>query len=250
MIPIDLAGKTALVTGASRGIGREVALRLASAGAKLALAARNAAALEEVAAAIREKGGEAHVFALDLADAAAVKTVVEEVIARFDRRLDILVNNAGVTADRLLIQMSDEDWDRVIQTNLKGTFLVTRAVARTMMKQRAGRIVNITSVIGLRGNAGQANYAASKAGIIGFTKSLARELASRNVLANCVAPGFIATDMTAKLTDEQRTRIAAEVPLGAVGEARHVADAVLYLASPLADYVTGTVIAVDGGLSM
>jgi 3-oxoacyl-[acyl-carrier protein] reductase len=250
MIPIDLAGKAALVTGASRGIGREVALRLAEAGAKVALVARTKAALEEVEAAIRAKGGEACAIAADVADPASVQAAVSEAMVRQGGRLDILVNNAGITKDGLLVRMADDDFDRVVKTNLGGTFLFTRAAARPMMKQRAGRIVNISSVIGIRGNPGQANYAASKAGIIGFTKSVARELASRGVTANVVAPGFVATDMTAALTEEQRAKILAEVPLGAIGKAAHVADAVLFLASPLAEYVTGAVIVVDGGLAM
>jgi 3-oxoacyl-[acyl-carrier protein] reductase len=237
-VTIDLTGRTALVTGASRGIGREIAARLAEAGARVAAVARSGA-----------PEGAALAIQADVASPADVDRAMDQVLKEFGR-LDILVNNAGVTDDGLLARMSPESWKKVLDTNLTGTFLFTKAACRPMMKQRDGRIVNVSSVIGLRGNAGQANYAASKAGIIGFTKSVARELASRNVTANVVAPGFIETDMTAKLSEEQRARALEGVPLGTIGKARDVADAVLFLASPLGAYITGAVLAVDGGLAM
>jgi 3-oxoacyl-[acyl-carrier protein] reductase len=237
-VAIDLTGKTALVTGASRGIGRAIAERLAEAGAKVAALAQT-----------RAPEGFALGLQADVASADDVERAMKQALDALGR-LDILVNNAGVTDDGLLARMSVESFKKVLDTNLLGTFLFTKAAARPMMKQREGRIVNVSSVVGIRGNAGQANYAASKAGIIGFTKSVARELASRNVTANVVAPGFIETDMTAKLTDEQKARALDGVPLAGMGRARDVADAVLFLASPLASYITGSVLAVDGGLAM
>ncbi len=249
-VSLDLKGKSALVTGASRGIGREIALRLAEAGANVGLVARDGQLLGEVAAHVGAHGVEVAIAPADVLDPASVEGAVAKVLGAFGGRVEVLVNNAGVTEDQLLLRMSPEDWDRVLDTNLKGTFLFTKALARPMMKQREGRIVNVSSVIGIRGNAGQANYAAAKAGIIGFTKSIARELASRGITANVVAPGFIDTAMTAKLADEQRSGILKDVPLGRIGGARDVADAVVFLASPLAAYITGAVLQVDGGLAM
>jgi 3-oxoacyl-[acyl-carrier protein] reductase len=249
-VSIDLSGKSALVTGASRGIGRAIAIRLAEAGARVALVARNKEALESLAAEVREKGApEALALPALVEDPAGAKAAVEIAEKSFGG-LHILVNNAGVTEDGLLVRMSDEAWRKVIETNLSGAFYFTRAAARPMLKQREGRIVNVASVVGIRGNAGQANYAASKAGIVGFTKAVARELASRGVTANVVAPGFVETDMTAKLDEGQRKAALDGIPLGRMGAAREVADAVLFLSSPLAAYVTGAVLQVDGGLGM
>jgi 3-oxoacyl-[acyl-carrier protein] reductase len=248
-VTIDLTGKCALVTGASRGIGREIALRLAEAGAKVALCARSADALEALATEIRAAGGTAVALPGEVTRSEDATSAVEKAIAALGG-LHILVNNAGVTEDGLLMRMSDDAWRRVLDTNLSGAFYFTRAAARTLMKAKEGRIVNISSVIGLRGNAGQANYAASKAGLLGLTKSVARELGSRNVTCNVVAPGFIETDMTRKLTDDQRKSALDGVPLGRIGAAREVADAVLFLCGPAGAYVTGAVIPVDGGLGM
>jgi 3-oxoacyl-[acyl-carrier protein] reductase len=242
-VTIDLTGKVAIVTGASRGIGRAIAARLAEAGARVAAVAKTCAPAAPEGAS----------YALSLQADVSVPAEVERVVEAAQKGLGgvhILVSNAGVTEDGLLARMSDEAWRRVIEVNLTGAFLLTRAVARGMMKQREGRIVYVSSVVGLRGNAGQANYAASKAGLIGLAKSVARELAPRNVLANVVAPGFIETDMTGKLTDEQKKRALEDVPLERMGSAREVADAVLFLASPLAAYLTGAVVSVDGGLGM
>jgi 3-oxoacyl-[acyl-carrier protein] reductase len=239
-------GRRALVTGASRGIGEAVAMRLAAEGATVVAAARTAADLERVVAAIRQAGGQASSLALDLSDSASVEAAVKAALA--DGPVDILVNNAGVTDDNLLLRMSKESWDRVLSTNLTGVFLLTQALVRSMIKKRYGRIVNVTSVVGMMGNAGQANYAASKAGLIGFTKSVARELASRNVTCNAVAPGFIATSMTEKMTDDAKTALSSQIPLGRLGAPADVAAAVAYLASEDAAYVTGHVLNVSGGL--
>ena len=239
-------GRRALVTGASRGIGEAVAMRLAAEGATVVAAARTAADLERVVAAIREAGGQASSLALDLSDSASVEAAVKAALA--DGPVDVLVNNAGVTDDNLLLRMSKESWDRVLSTNLTGVFLLTQALVRSMIKKRYGRIVNVTSVVGMMGNAGQANYAASKAGLIGFTKSVARELASRNVTCNAVAPGFIATSMTEKMTDDAKTALSSQIPLGRLGAPADVAAAVAYLASEDAAYVTGHVLNVSRGL--
>ncbi len=248
-VGIDLSGKVALVTGASRGIGREIAIRLAEAGARVAVVSRTGAGTGMTGTGT---GPGTHFLSLqaDVSNQDDVDRAMEATLQQLGGRIDILVNNAGITEDGLLMRMSADAWRRVIDTNLSGTFLFTKAAARPMMKQREGRIVNVSSVVGIRGNAGQANYSASKAGIIGFTKSVARELASRNVTANVVAPGFIETDMTAKLTEEQKAGILPGIPLGVMGKARDVADAVLFLASPLAAYITGAVLTVDGGLAM
>ncbi|MDQ2870044.1 MAG: 3-oxoacyl-[acyl-carrier-protein] reductase [Acidobacteriota bacterium] len=239
-------GRTALVTGASRGIGEAVARRLALEGAHVIAAARTAADLDRVVAEIIAGGGRARALALDLADASSIDAAAKAALA--EGPVDVLVNNAGVTDDNLLLRMSREAWDRVIGTNLTGAFLLTQALIKAMVKKRYGRIVNVTSVVGMMGNAGQANYAASKAGLIGFTKSVARELASRNITCNAVAPGFIATAMTAKMTAEARETLSGQIPLGRLGEPSDVASAVAYLASEEAAYVTGHVLNVSGGL--
>lgn len=245
----DLSDKVALVTGGSRGIGRAIALALGAHGAKVAVNyASNRAAADDTAG---ELGGEGAAITLqgDVADPAQAAALVEGTIAAFGR-LDILVNNAGVTADDLILRMSEDAWDRVIDTNLKGTFHVTKAALRPMIRQRWGRIICISSVAGVVGNAGQANYAAAKAGIAGFTKSIAKEVASRNITANVIAPGFIDTEMTANLTDAQRSEIMRMVALGRTGKPEDVAPAAVFLASDEAAYVTGHVLTVDGGLVM
>jgi 3-oxoacyl-[acyl-carrier protein] reductase len=244
MTTIDLTGKTAFVTGGTRGIGLAIARTLYGAGARVAVVGRDQARAVAVAA---ELGERAAGVACDVAQA----DQVEAAIAAAERALgpiDILVNNAGLTRDNILLRLSDADWTTVLDANLKGAFHTTRAVIKGMMKRRAGRIVNITSIVGLTGNKGQANYAASKAGLIGFTKSVAKEYASRGVLANCVAPGFIETDMTAALPDEARATLLQDIALGRLGRPEDVAGAVLFLASDLAAYVTGQVLVVDGGM--
>jgi len=245
-----LSGKVALVTGASRGIGRAIALRLSAEGAKIAVNyAGNTAAAEEVKAAIEKNGGTALLIQTDVSDAAAAAEMVARVHEELGG-LDILVNNAGITRDTLLLRMKDEDFDAVINTNLKGVYACTKAAAKLMTKQRSGRIVNLTSVVGEIGNVGQTNYAAAKAGVIGFTKAAAKELAPRGVTVNAVAPGFIDTDMTAVLKDNIREKIVQGIPLGALGKPEHVADAVLFLVSDAASYITGQTLNVDGGMVM
>ena len=254
MYTIDLTGQVALVTGSSRGIGAAIASRLAAAGAAVAINYRsNAAAADGVIDAIRAAGGEALRVPGDVSDENAAEAVVKTTADRLGR-LDILVNNAGVNRDRLLLRMSAADWDEVLSVNLRGTFLPTRFAVPLMVRQRYGRIVNISSVVGISGNPGQANYAASKAGQIGLAKAVAREVASRNITVNAVAPGFIATGddaggMTAALTDEQRAQILGRIPAGRFGAAEDVAAAVLYLASPGAAYITGQTLTIDGGLT-
>jgi 3-oxoacyl-[acyl-carrier protein] reductase len=246
----DLHGKIALVTGGSRGIGRAVAIRLAQAGARIAFNYRgNHDAAQDVLSEL--KGGGAHAMAVagDVSVSADVDRVVAAALEAFGR-IDILVNNAGITRDTLLLRMSEEDWDAVVDTNLKSTFLVTKAVLRGMLRQRAGRIVNISSVSGLLGNAGQSNYAASKSGMIGFTRSIAREVASRGITVNAVAPGFIETDIWADVSDDARKTILAMAPLGTIGKPEDVAEAVAFLASDAARYITGQTLNVDGGLVM
>jgi len=244
-----LAGRVALITGASQGIGRACALELARQGASIALAARNLDKLKEVAAEIAAAGGTAHPFAVDVASEDSIKDCAKVVIAHFGG-VGILVNNAGITRDILALRMKRKDWDDVLTTNLTGAFLMTQAVMSQMVKSRWGRIINITSVVGEAGQAGQANYAASKAGLIGLTKSLARELASRNITVNAVAPGFIETPMTAVLTEDQKTAVNRGIPMGRVGTDVEVAHAVAFLASEEASYITGHTLDVNGGMYM
>jgi 3-oxoacyl-[acyl-carrier protein] reductase len=241
--------QVAIVTGAGRGIGRAIALRLASEGARVACVSRTQQNAQNVADEINAPRLAAKAYAVDVADHAAVQKVGARILEEFGRA-DILVNNAGVRRDALAMRMSVEDWDAVIGTNLRGAFSFTQAIVRAMTKQRSGRIINISSVIGLMGNAGQTNYAASKAGLIGFTKSLARELASRNITVNAVAPGFVTTDMTAALSDEIKNTIHAKIPLGRTAIPEEIANAVVFLASTEAGYITGQVLCVDGGIVM
>jgi 3-oxoacyl-[acyl-carrier protein] reductase len=245
-VRIDLAGKVAVVTGASRGIGRQTALTLAAAGATVVLTSRGDAAAA-VAAEVTAAGGQALALAADVADADAVHRVVETTVERFGR-LDILVNNAGITRDQLLLRMKREDWDAVVATNLTGTFLCTQAVLKTMLRQRSGRIISISSVVGQSGNPGQTNYAATKAGIIGFSKALAREVASRSITVNVVAPGLIDTDMTRDISSDAQATWASSIPLGRLGTPEDVAAAVCFLASDAAGYITGQVLAINGGM--
>ncbi len=243
-------GKTAVVTGASRGIGRTVALRLASEGAKVVVNYSGSQdKAETVAAEIRSAGGEALVIQANVSDADQVKAMMDETIKHF-RSIDILVNNAGITRDNLLMRMKEDEWDDVLSINLKGVFLCTKAVTRQMMRQRSGRIVNLASVVGVVGNVGQANYVAAKAGVIGLTKTTARELAARNILVNAVAPGFITTDMTDELGDDMKEQLLSTIPLGKLGSAEDVASTVAFLLSDEAKYITGQTINVDGGMVM
>jgi 3-oxoacyl-[acyl-carrier protein] reductase len=245
----QLNNQIAVVTGGGRGIGRAIALKFAAEGADVAVISRTSENAEKVAAEIRALGRRAWAHAVDVADAAAVGAAAEKILAECGK-VDILVNNAGVTRDGLLMRMPDADWDTVLNTNLKGAFLVTKAFSRAMIKARAGRILNLSSVIGLIGNAGQCNYAASKAGLIGFTLSCARELAGRGITVNAIAPGFIDTDMTAELNETLRAEILKKIPLGTLGQAEDIAAAALYLAAASGRYVTGQVLTVDGGMVM
>jgi 3-oxoacyl-[acyl-carrier protein] reductase len=247
-ISTDLNGRVALVTGAARGLGRCIAQTLAAAGAKVACIDMNVESLADTVSGIRAAGGAAEPIACDVTDSKRVGETVDEVIKLWGA-LHLLVNNAGITRDNVIIRMKDEQWDAVININLRGTFLFTRAAARPMMKNRQGRIINIASVSGLMGNPGQVNYSASKAGVIGLTRTVARELASRNITVNAVAPGFIATDMTAALGDDILEQVRKEIPLGRMGAPQDVADAVLFLASDAASFITGHILTVDGGLT-
>ncbi len=242
----ELADKVAVVTGAGRGIGLAIAKRLAAAGARVAVVSRTEA---NSAKAAETLGGGAKGYAVDMADGAAVAAAAKQILEDFGK-VDILVNNAGVTRDGLTMRMSDEDWDVVLDTNLKGAFNAVKAFQRSLLRQKDARIINVASVIGLVGNAGQANYAASKGGLIALTKSLAKEFAGRGVTVNAIAPGFIATDMTAALNDKQKEGILTQIPLGFLGEAEDIAHAAAYLAGPGARYVTGQVLVVDGGMVM
>lgn len=247
---MDLKGKCAVVTGGSRGIGRAICLELAKHGANIVLCyAGSEAAAKETADLCRELGAEATAVQCSVSDAAAVKTLMDTAVKTYGS-LDILVNNAGITKDGLMLTMKEEAFDAVIETNLKGTFLCTKAASKIMLKQRSGRIINLSSVVGIHGNAGQVNYSASKAGVIGLTKSAAKELASRGITVNAVAPGFIATDMTAAMPEAAKEAAAGQIPLGSIGCAEDVAKAVAFLAGSGAAYITGQILAVDGGMSM
>jgi 3-oxoacyl-[acyl-carrier protein] reductase len=244
-----LANQVAVVTGAGRGIGRAIALKFAAAGADIVCVSRTAENAEKVAGEVRAAGRKAWAHAVDVADSKAVATAAEKILADTGR-VDVLVNNAGVTRDGLLMRMSEEDWNVVLNTNLRGAFAFTKGFSRAFLKQRSGRIINISSVIGLIGNAGQCNYAASKAALLGFTKSVARELASRGITANAIAPGFIDTDMTAVMNEEARAQLLKQIPLNTLGKAEDIAEAALYLAGPGGRYITGQVLTVDGGMVM
>lgn len=245
----QLANQIAVVTGAGRGIGRAIALKFAAEGADVVCVSRTAENSEKVANEIRALGRKSWAYAVDVSDAAAVAATGEKILADAGK-VDVLVNNAGVTRDGLVMRMAEADWDTVLDTNLKGAFSFTKAFARSFLKQRSGRIINVASVIGLIGNAGQCNYSASKAGLIGFTKSIARELASRGITVNALAPGFIETDMTAVLNEEMRTDLLKKIPLNSFGQSEDIANAALFLASSAARYITGQVLAVDGGMVM
>src|SRR6266478_536383 len=244
-----LTNQIAVITGAGRGIGRALALKFAAEGADIVCVSRTLENAQKAAGEVRDLGRRAWAYAVDVADSASVAAAAEKILAETGR-VDILVNNAGVTRDGLLMRMSEGDWDLVLDTNLKGAFLFTKAFTRAFLKQRSGRVINVASVIGLIGNAGQCNYAASKAALIGFTKSVARELASRGITVNALAPGFIETDMTAGLGQEQRDELVKKIPLGSLGQPEDVANAALFRAGPQARYITGQVLAVDGGMVM
>lgn len=246
MTSIDLSGKVAFVTGGTRGIGYAIASMLAASGARVAISGRDAGRAAEAA---NRLGGEALGVGCDVSDEAQVEAAVSEIESKLGG-VDVLVNNAGVTRDNILLRLDGAAWDEVLDTNLKGAFHTTRSVIKGMMKRRSGRIINISSIVGLTGNKGQANYAASKAGLIGFTKAVAREYASRGITVNCVAPGYIETDMTNALPEEARKALLDSIALGRLGQPEDIAGAVLYLASDLAAYVTGQVLVVDGGMAM
>ncbi len=248
-IQVDLSGQIAIVTGASRGIGKSIALTLGLAGAKVACVARNVEKLTEVADAIKAAGGEASIHQCDVTNSKEVQTVLDTVANDWGR-IDIMINNAGITADGLIPRMSDEDWDQVITTNLRSVFLFTRGAINVMMRQRSGRVINISSVSGLMGNPGQANYSASKAGVIGMTRTVAMEIAKRKVTVNAICPGFISTEMTDTLGDAVLDEVKKRVPVRRMGQVEEIADAVLYLCSSSASYITGQVLTLDGGLTV
>ncbi len=243
----DLHNKTAIITGSSRGIGYAIAKQLGEAGAHVILISRNQKDIDAIATEFNAMGLKASAFACDVSNLENVQAIFKSVISETGR-IDILINNAGITRDTLIMRMSEEDWDSVLNINLKGAFNCTKAATRPMMKQRCGRIINITSVVGLTGNAGQINYAASKAGMIGMTKSIAKELAARGITANCIAPGYIETEMTNELTEEQKTALMQQIPLGKIGNAKDIAYTALFLASDEANYITGQTFTVDGGM--
>ena len=244
-----LSGKTAIVTGASRGIGAAIAQRLCEAGANVVLCSRSAEAVTQIAETLQEKGYTTLAMAADISQKADVEGLIEKTIAQF-AQIDILVNNAGITRDMLLMRLKDEDWDAVLQTNLTGTMYCTRAVLRPMIRQKSGRIINISSVVGLMGNAGQASYAAAKAGIIGLTKATAKEVGTRGITVNAIAPGFITTDMTAQISEDNQKQLLELIPLREFGHPEDVADAACFLASDAARYITGQILQVDGGMVM
>lgn len=246
---MDLKDKIALVTGGGQGIGKIISLKLAQNGATVNVADINEESAKNVAHEIESNNGKASFCKMDVSNYNEVQDTINKILDKYGK-IDILINNAGITRDGLLLKMKEEDWDRVININLKGVFNCTKAVLRAMLKERQGRIVNIASIVGLIGNAGQANYSASKAGIIGFTKTIAREVASRNITVNAIAPGFIATDMTKVLSDEVKENLSKQIPLGRLGQPEDVANAVLFLVSESAGYITGEVIRVDGGMAM
>ena len=249
MCEVTLEGKVALVTGGARGIGKEIALVLAKEGANIVLCDVNLEEAEQTAGQIKDLGRECLALKADVTDSKSVEDMVDKILDKY-KKLDILINNAGITKDNLILRMSEEDWDKVIAVNLKGTFLCTKIVSKVMLKQRFGKIVNLASIIGIMGNAGQANYAASKGGIISFTKSVAKELAPRGVCVNAIAPGFIRTEMTAKLPEDVQKRMLSAIPLGRFGEPKDVANLVLFLSSENSLYITGQVIQIDGGMLM
>ena len=242
----DLHDKIAIVTGASQGIGKTIALELSKSGAFVYCISRNKKAIESVVNSIISNGGQSSSYACDISNSDNFKDIIEKIVKKHNK-IDILVNNAGVTNDALLMRMSNEQWDQVIDTNLKGAFTCIKSVVRYMMKNKYGRIINITSIVGLTGNAGQANYAASKAGLIGMTKSIAKEVASRGITANCIAPGWIKTSMTDILTEEAKNQFLSQIPVGRIGSANDIANTVIFLASEEAGYITGQTITVDGG---
>ncbi len=244
-----LKGKTAIVTGATAGIGKEIALTFAKQGAKVAVFGTHPERGLEVVEAIKAQGGDGVFIAVDIAKTDAVESSVQQAVEKLGH-VDILVNNAGITKDQLMLKMTEEDWDSVIDINLKSCYNTCKALMRAMLKARQGKIINISSVVGLTGNAGQVNYASSKAGMIGFTKALAQEVAKRGITVNCIAPGFIETRMTDAMTEEQRKNVLEKIPMGRMGSTKDIANAALFLASPFADYITGQVITVDGGMVM
>lgn len=244
---MDLKGKIAIVTGSSKGIGKAIVLELARCGAKVVVSGRNPERIEQVRSEVEKIGADSIAVAADVSDSEAASNLVNKTLEKWER-VDILVNNAGITRDNLIMRMSAEDWNEVLQTNLTGAFNCIKSVTRQMMKQRSGCIINITSVVGIMGNAGQANYAASKAGIIGLTKSVARELASRSITCNAVAPGYIETEMTGRLDEKIKENLKQQIPLGRIGDIEDVAKVVAFLASENASYITGQVLNVDGGL--